>query len=207
MRRRVIGFVAALALAAWATGSLTQAAIFSYTVHATGPSEFPANGSPGIADGTIVYDSVAHTLGLDIAFSGLTGTTTASHIHAPTATSGVGTEAQASAAQNAGVATTLPSFTGFPLGVTNGVFANVLDLTQSSSWNPAYVTANGGTNAGAEAAFAMALADGKAYWNIHTSTFGGGEIRGFATPIPEPATLVLLASAALGLFSIRRRPA
>ena len=68
-----------------------------------------------------------------------------------------------------------------------GTYDKVLDLTLASSYNPAYVTANGGTTAGAEAALAQALADGKSYWNIHTSQFPGGEIRGFLTPTPTPA--------------------
>jgi hypothetical protein len=66
-----------------------------------------------------------------------------------------------------------------------------LDLTLASSFNPSYVTANGGTPAGAESAFAAALAGGQAYWNIHSSSFGGGEIRGFVVPVPEPSTLAL----------------
>jgi len=169
----------------------------------TGPSESPANASPGIGNGTVSYDNVTHLLNLNLTFSGLTGPTTASHIHAPTATSGLGSEAQASAALTAGVATTTPTFTGFPLGVTSGVFASILDLTQSTSWNPAYVTANGGTTAGAESAFAAALAAGKAYWNVHTQTFQGGEIRGFATAVPEPSAIALLGVATLGL--VRRR--
>jgi hypothetical protein len=161
-----------------------------------GPSESPANGSPGTGYGTALYDDVAHTLALNVQFSGLTGTTTASHIHAATPNP---------FRQTAGVATTTPSFAGFPNGVTSGVYSNTLDLTQSSSWNPSYVSANGGTNASAEAAFSAALFANKAYWNIHTSTFPGGEIRGFMTLVPEPASCVLLGIGIIGIGCTTRR--
>jgi hypothetical protein len=104
--------------------------------------------------GTVTYDDIAHSLQLQVTFSGLQGNTTASHIHAPTAVAGTG---------NAGVATTTPTFALFPLGVSSGSFANTLDLTLASSYNPAYVTANGGTTASAELALAAAMAGGKAY--------------------------------------------
>jgi len=58
---------------------------------------------------------------------------------------------------------------------------HTLDLTQASSWNPAFVTANGGTVGGAEAALAAGLNAGHAYLNIHTTMFPGGEISGFLT--------------------------
>jgi hypothetical protein len=62
-----------------------------------------------------------------------------------------------------------------------------LDMTQTSSYNPAFVTANGGTAARAEAALFQAIADGKAYLNLHTSMFAAGEIRGFLVPVnPTP---------------------
>ena len=79
----------------------------------------------------------------------------------------------------AGVATTVPTFAGFPLGVTSGTYDNTLDLTLSSSWNPAFISAHGGTTAGSEAFLLSGLAAGEAYFNIHTSAFGGGEIEAF----------------------------
>jgi len=156
--------------------SFAHAATISYSAHLDGATE--GTPSPGTGDATAVYDNVAHTLTVHCTFAGLLSNTTASHIHAPTAVAGTGT---------AGVATTTPTFSGFPLGVMAGTYDKVLDLTLASSYNPAYVTANGGTTAGAEAALAQALADGKSYWNIHTSQFPGGEIRGFLTPTPTPA--------------------
>jgi hypothetical protein len=155
-----------------------------------GPTE--PTSSPGTGYGTALYDNIAHTLTLDANFSGLVTTgsgTTASHIHAATALPFQGT---------AGVATTTPSFVGFPLGVTSGTFHSMLDLTQSTSWNPSYVSANGGTTATAEVAFAAALASGRSYWNIHSQTFGGGEIRGFMQLLPEPASCLLLVIGLVG---------
>ena len=175
------------------------AASITYNVALSGPNESPANASPGFGSGTVIFDDVLHTMAVNLSFSGLTGTTTASHIHAATTTAGTGTS---------GVATTTPSFAGFPLGVTSGTFSSTLDLTLSSSYNPSYVTANGGTTATAEAALEAAALAGKAYFNIHTSTFGGGEIRGFLTATsatPEPGTVMLSAGALLALGALRRR--
>lgn len=171
-----------------------QANIFQYSVTLSGANESPANASPGTGSGTVNYDDVAHLLQLQVTFSGLiqtnaVGGTSASHLHAATAVPGAGT---------AGVATTTPSFAGFPLGVWSGSFSNTLDLTLSSSWNPAYITAHTDIP-GAEAALAAAMAAGTAYWNIHSSSIGGGEIRGFLTPVPEPSSLALVGLGAVGL--------
>src|SRR3954451_17430038 len=159
-----------------------HATLFKYIANLDGPSESPPNASPGVGFTEVDYDNFAHTLHVQFSFSGLLGTTTASHIHAATASPFSGT---------AGVATTTPYFAGFPVGVTSGTYDNTLDLTAAGSYNPAYVTANGGTTAGAEAALVAAIAGGKSYLNIHTGTFPGGEIRGFLLPIPEPSTFTL----------------
>lgn len=176
-------------------GSLlaANATVFLYNVTLDGPSEFPVNASPGTGSGTVAFDDVLNTLTLSLSFSGLQGTTTASHIHAATLNPFTGT---------AGVATTTPTFAGFPLGVTSGTYNTVLDLTQASSYNASYITANGGTPATAETALAAAMAGGQAYWNIHTSSFSGGEIRGFLVAVPEPSSLALLG---LGFAVMLRR--
>lgn len=179
--------------------SMAQATTVVYTVLLSGPNESPANASPGTGNGTVTINDVLFTMAVNFTFAGLTGTTTAAHIHAATAVAFTGT---------AGVATTTPSFAGFPLGVTSGAYnSGALDMTNASSYNPAYVTANGGTPATAFTALKTAAANGQAYLNIHTSTFGGGEIRGFLTPVPEPTSLGLLGlgSCALGLVRRRRK--
>jgi hypothetical protein len=180
------------------TGSSMYASVVTYVVNLDGPSESPANASPGIGFATITIDSILNTLRVQLSFSGLLGTTTASHIHSPTPSPFTGA---------AGVATTTPSFAGFPLNVTSGTFDNTLDLTLASSYNPAFVTANGGTTASAETALLAGIATGEAYLNIHTSVVPGGEIRGFLVAVPEPATLgfVGLALAVLLVFGRRRR--
>jgi hypothetical protein len=147
------------------------------------------------------FDLATHTLSVNMTFSGLTSGTTASHIHCCVATPGAGT---------ANVATQVPTFVGFPLGVTSGTYNNTFNTLLDATWNPAFITASGGTAAGAELALATGLNAGTSYLNIHTSQFLAGEIRGFLTAstggqVPEPAGLALFGIAALGLLAARRR--
>ena len=189
----------ALPLLLGSSVATVNATVFDYAAILDGPSEFPPNASPGTGFAQVNYDDVAHTLFVDVTFSGLVGTTTASHIHGATAVPGTGA---------AGVATTTPTFAGFPLGVTSSTYINTLDLTLASSWNSSYITASGGTTAGAEAALAAGLAAGEAYFNIHTTVVPGGEIRGFLEPVPEPSSVGLLALGGGALaWGARRRKA
>src|SRR5215203_4478095 len=149
----------ALALPAPAAHAVTT----TFVAHLSGTSEVPPNASPGTGFATVVLDTITHLLQIDAAFSGLTSGTTASHIHCC-----------APATSTAMVATTTPSFAGFPLGVTSGTFANTLNLTLASSYNPAFITAHGGTLELAEAALIEGLLAGLSYFNIHTSNFSGG---------------------------------
>jgi hypothetical protein len=192
----------AIAAAAILAGPLARAAVFNYSVHLDGASENPTNSSAGVGDGTVVYDDAAHTLALNLTWSGLTGTVTQTHFHATTATSGVLNPP--SGVANVGIAignTSLPMFpTG--AGTQSGVYSQVLNLTDPNIYNNTFRTNNGGTAAGAEAAFVAALSAGKTYWNIHTTDKGGGEIRGFPAPVPEPSALAL---AGLALAAVARR--
>lgn len=158
--------------------SVARAAVTSYLATLDGASEAPPNASPGLGLAQVDIDPVAHTMRVQVTFSGLTGTTTAAHIHGPTAAPGTGT---------AGVITTTPTFTGFPSGVTAGNYDHTFDMTQPGSYNASFLTARGGDVALAESDLFAAIAAGRAYLNVHSTTFGGGEIRGFLAPGSTPA--------------------
>jgi hypothetical protein len=157
--------------------------IITYGASLSGPAESPPNASPGTGFALVQIDTTANTMRVQVTFSGLLGLTTASHIHATTALPGMGT---------AGVATQLPRFIGFPTGVTGGTYDNTFDMTLASAYNPAFVTANGGSVAASEAALFAAMANDEAYLNIHSTVVPGGEIRGFLTPVPAPPAVVLV---------------
>ena len=150
---------------------ISQAQI--YTAILSGPAEQPPNNSPGTGKGTVTITGTM--MRVEATFSGLLAGVTASHIHAATTVPGAGT---------AGVATTTPTFTGFPSGVTFGTYDRTFDMTLTSSYNSAYITANGGTAASAFTALKNALNNGTSYLNIHSSSFPGGEIRGFLLICP-----------------------
>jgi hypothetical protein len=184
-------------LLALCVSSASQAAIF--TTRLSGPNEAPPNTSPGTGSGTVNFDLTAHLLNIDMSFSGLTSGTTASHIHCCVAPPGA-----------APVATQVPTFTGFPLGVTSGTYNRSFNTLDPATWNPSFVAANGGTAAGAEAALAAGLAAGTSYLNVHTTAFPNGEVRGFLTAaatgqVPEPGVVALFGIALGALVAARRK--
>jgi hypothetical protein len=157
----------------------------TFTANLTQANEVPPTGSPATGSATVILDPAANTLSVHVTFSGLTSNTIMAHIHCCLASlflPGV----------NVGVATTVPAFPGFPLGVTSGTYDHVLDLTSASSYNPAFVTMEGGSVAQAEAALVNGIQNGETYLNIHTTNFPGGEIRGFLVASATPAQLSLL---------------
>jgi hypothetical protein len=156
-----------------------------------------AAGSKGTGTVSIAFDEDNFTMGVNVSFSGLSGTVTASHIHCCTLAAGSG---------SAGVATPVPSFPGFPSGVTSGTYSHVFDMTQASSWNSAFVSTNGGTLSSAFAALATGMTNGKAYLNIHSTISPGGEVQTFltASPVPEPVTFALMLGG-LGLLALTAR--
>jgi hypothetical protein len=166
-----------------------------YEATLSGANESPANGSLGTGEVVVTVDLDILTMHVQASFSGLGGTSTAAHIHCCLTNGGP---------LNVSVATTTPTFPGFPLGVTAGTYDQIFDLSQASSYNPAFVTANTDLS-GALNALLNGLAGGATYFNIHTSTFGGGEIRGFLQAVPEPQVLALVALGLGALVAARRR--
>jgi len=179
--------VAAMSATMFFVTPLVHAELIRFHAKLNGLNEVPSNASPGIGLAEIEFDTTAHTMHVTADFSDLLGTVTVAHIHCCTPLPLTST---------AGVATTTPTFPGFPAGITSGSYDQLFDLTQASSFSAAFITANGGTPAGAEAALIAGSKIGRSYFNIHSNQFPGGEIRGFL--VPEPTTLGLLA---LGLVA------
>lgn len=155
--------------------ALVASAVFAVPVaHAqvyqatfSGAAEVPANGSAGTGSVTVTYSATSQLMTINTSFSGLSMGVTAAHIHCCMTTAGT----------NVGVATQVPAFSGFPLGVTSGTYQHTFDMTVASSYNPAFVAMYIGIEQARDALVA-AMGNGSAYFNIHTTNYPGGEIRG-----------------------------
>ncbi|HWI13109.1 MAG TPA: CHRD domain-containing protein, partial [Burkholderiales bacterium] len=92
----------------FAAAPYTHATVFVFNANLSGANEVPPVASPGTGTANVTLDTAAQTLRVQVTFAGLLSPTTASHIHcclpSPFAT-GI----------NVGVATTTPTFAGFPL--------------------------------------------------------------------------------------------
>ena len=173
------------------TASAAQGAIVQYAATLSGPSESPPNSSPATGSATFDFDTVTHLLTISVNFSGLLGTTTVAHIHADTAVAGTGT---------AGVASGLTSWT---TGLQSGSYTSTINMLSSATYGASYTAAHGGTAASAETDLLSAMSIGKAYLNLHSTTYPGGEIRGFIYQVPAPGMLSLVGMC--GLLTRRRR--
>src|SRR5918999_1043981 len=125
-----------------------------FTTTMTGAQEVPPTGSPGIGSALVTIDTVTNLMTINVSFAGLLSPTTIAHIHC---CAGPGATAIP--------ATTVPSFPGFPVGVTTGTYLQTFDLTLASTYNPAFIAANGGTVAGGQAALFTGRVKWLAYFN------------------------------------------
>jgi hypothetical protein len=188
---RSLNVLGAALLFSWSA----QASIIELGGALSAANENPTNPSTATGSAFVTIDTVALTIDFNVVFSGLTTPDTAAHIHCCVAQGG-----------NVGVATALPALPNFPLGMTSGTFINqVFSLLDSTFYNPAFITNNGGSVGTAEPVFLAGLLNNQTYFNIHTSTNPGGEIRAFLVPTPEPVTFVPAGLALVALGTWRRR--
>jgi CHRD domain/PEP-CTERM motif len=145
------------------------------------------------------YDHDANTLAIKVTFAGLSGTTTVAHIHCCTAAANTGNAGVALAGGAGG------SLINFPVGVQGATYMQTFDLGLTSVYSLGFLTNNGGTANGARDALLAAFDSGKAYFNIHTSAFGGGEIRAVVSAVPEPGTWALMLAGGAGVAAWARR--
>jgi hypothetical protein len=187
--RCVVVLVAVLGSAANSTaGPLTWSALLN-----SAQENNPANTSTATGFGTVAFDPLTNILELELVWSGLTGPGNQAHIHCCIAPTG-----------NAGIAIDL-WLVGNPQPATGG-FALTFDLDVDNPFRATFMP--GSTVLQKFAALQAAMdAPFNAYYNIHTTLWPGGEIRGNLAPlaVPEPSMLLLVAAGAAGALRRRRR--
>jgi hypothetical protein len=162
-------------------------------------NEVPTNPSTGTGLAQIFIDDALTTITFKVSFQGLTGNTTAAHVHCCTGAPGV----------NSGIAIETPSIPGFPIGVRAGSFMGSFDLLNPDNYNPPFITNNGGTALTARDALIAGLRGNRAYFNVHSAFRPGGELRANFVQVPEPASwaMMILGFGLVGAGMRRRKRA
>ena len=173
-----------------------------------GPNEEPPVPSPATGSTRVTIDPVAHTLQVEVDYSGLLGNTTASHIHVINGPGDLNT------ADTLGpVATTTPTFPGFPSGPgsTFGTYDQTFDTLSAGTYRAGFLNDSAALHPAllnveaAELELFSAIISGRAYLNVHSTVYPGGEIRDFLQAVPEPASVGLAAASIAVLALLRRR--
>lgn len=180
MQLKSISALAATAAAAALMLATPAQAITTVFSTILGAAGEPVPTSTATGAAVVSFDDSANSVTVLMSFAGLANSAPFGHIHCCTTTPGTG---------SSGVAL---GFTPLP-AATTGSYVSVFSLTPT-----AFTTLLAGTTAG------------RSYVNIHTpGLYGGGEIRGFLAPIPEPGSYALMLSglAVVGWVARRQRRA
>jgi hypothetical protein len=155
------------------SASASHANLLLFQAQLTGAEEVPPTGSTATGFGTVLLNDAAFTIDVDLTFSGLVAPSTVAHIH-EAAFGQIGPPE-------------FPLNLGAALGQQAGTIPHqVFPLTEGQDDVEEFL-------------------DEEYYFNVHSTAFPDGEIRGqvrFVRFVPEPAGMVVLALAGIGLVGI-----
>jgi hypothetical protein len=150
----------------------------TFTSRLSGLSEVPTpNNSAGSGTATAAFFNANNSIRLTGRFQNLTGLSLLGHLHCCASTTANGAQA-----------IDFSENPGFELGVRSGSFDLIYDLLDSTTYTAAFLAASGGTALGARDRLLSNFNNGLGYFNIHSTVFRGGELRGQLAGIPEPAS-------------------
>lgn len=164
--------------------------ILTYQATLSGAQRVPPTGSLATGFATVSIDLATDLLTLDMSWNGLATNPIGGHLHccAPFDLSGL-------------LAINFPAFPS----VTSGIYSQTVNLSLAATYFVNFFNAHGATVTQARADLLAGLAAGTAYVDINNATFPNGEIRGNLAAVPEPATMLLVATGLAGLAARRSR--